>query len=48
MTLLSHTRLKVVAVNKETFERIEKTMTYAEWINLKRNKKYNYYAYQIN
>lgn len=42
------TQLRVVAVHKDTFETIEKIMTYSEWINIKKNKKYNYYAYQIN
>ena len=42
------TQLRVVAVHKETFETIEKIMTYSEWINIKKNTKYNYYAYQIN
>jgi uncharacterized protein YjlB len=45
--LNSSTKLKMVAVNKETLEKFEKIITMDDWRNLQKNKKFYYYAYQI-
>ena len=39
--------LKVVAIHKATLKEFETTMTYSEWMTFKRDRKYNYKAYQI-
>ena len=45
--LSADVKLKVVATHKETLKEFEKIMTYAEWLSLKKDSKYNYNAYQL-
>ncbi len=37
----SETKLKLIAIHKQTFKEHEKIITYHEWKNLKKN--FNYY-----
>ncbi len=39
--------LKVIAIHKTTQQEFETTMTYSQWMTFKRDRKYNYKAYQI-
>jgi len=45
--LSADVKLKVVATHKETLKEFEQIMTYAQWMSLEKNSKYNYNAYQI-
>ena len=47
ITLPLDTKLKLIAIHKETFEEIYTTITYEEWINFKKNKNYYYRTIQI-
>lgn len=40
-------KLKVIAINKQTFEEHETIMTYSEWINLNKSTKFFYKAVKI-
>lgn len=40
--LSADTKLKVIAINKITFEEHETIMTYSEWINLNKSTKFYY------
>ena len=47
-TLISaDVKLKVIAINKQTFEEHETIMTYIEWMNLDKSTKFYYKAVQI-
>jgi len=39
--------LKVIAIHKATQKEFKRQMTYSEWMTFKRDRKYNYLAYQI-
>ena len=41
------TKLKLIAIDKKTFEEHTKEITYSEWLNLKKNNKFYYKAVQI-
>jgi hypothetical protein len=41
------TKLKLIAIHKETFFESSKIITYDEWINFKKNKNYYYKAVQL-
>ena len=41
------TKLKVIAINKKTFEEHETFMTYIEWIKLNKSTKFYYKAIKI-
>jgi hypothetical protein len=45
--LSADVQLKVIAIHKETQKEFEKIMTYAEWMALKKDNRYNYKAVQI-
>jgi hypothetical protein len=45
--LAADTKLKVIAINKITFEEHESIMTYIEWINLNKSTKFYYKAVSI-
>jgi len=45
--LSADVQLKVVAIHKETQKEFEKIMTYAEWMALKKDNRYNYKAVQL-
>jgi hypothetical protein len=45
--LAADTKLKVIAINKITFEEHESIMTYIEWINLNKSTKFYYKAVAI-
>ena len=40
-------KLKVIAINKNTFKEYESFMTYAEWINLEKSSKFYYKAVAV-
>ncbi|MCB0511129.1 MAG: hypothetical protein KDC72_01145 [Bacteroidetes bacterium] len=44
--LASDTLIDVVRINQTTKEYFVKEMTVAEWLNLKKNPKFTYRAYQ--
>lgn len=41
------TKLKLIAIHKQTFEETYTTITYEEWINFKKNRNYYYRAVQV-
>jgi len=41
------TKLKLIAIHKETFEESEKIITYDEYLKLKRNINYYYKGVQV-
>ena len=47
ITLPLDTKLKLIAIHKETFDETYTTITYQDWINFKKNRNYYYRAIQI-
>jgi hypothetical protein len=45
--LSADVQLRIIAIHKETLKEFEKIMTYAEWMALKKDNRYNYKAVQI-
>lgn len=41
------TKLKLIAIHKETFEETYTNITYEEWINFKKDKNYYYRVVQV-
>lgn len=41
------TKLKLIQIHKETFEEIYTTITYQEWVNYKKDRKYYYRVVQV-
>ena len=41
------TKLKLIAIHKETFKETYTTITYEEWINFKKDKNYYYRTIQV-
>ena len=41
------TKLKLIAIHKETFEEFTKIITYQEWKELKRNRNYYYKSVKV-
>jgi hypothetical protein len=45
--LAPDTKLRLVAIHKESFITFEKFITYAEWVNFIKHKDYYYLTYKI-